>query len=885
MLDDLSVPLHLAVHLAGLMASGGLVLVFWIRRRLLGSTWAAALLGAALVLASHVGGGLVLTEGAAWPVYARAAAYAALAMGAAGSRVPVVAPVGGAIAAFPVHVTAGLTALLAGGATLRGAVARLSPYPALLAAGVVAWGMADVLGNGSPGAEAWTSLVGSLLILLWIAGSGRGTVRGAVIITLSGVVLALTVMLSATSGAVLLEQLTVAQVDDLRDQAASLVTDMVGWPAQLAAAVEPVAGTPTIEQALEDHAAGRTAVRGLDDVARQLAQLTQVDFAILVDRRGRVAGTAFGGIEVPAGWVGRIQGSSAVVAAMEGASSQRDLLVVRDGSFQPAVAAIVATPVAADAGADRSPGILVFGRVADATWSLRTGATLSRQVALVIGDQLVASGTLGSGDVAALTAAAAGGGGEVDLLAGSQLLGVADLGFTDERVVVVVGVATTVLGPTATSTARDVFVRGVLGLLAAIGFGSVAAGALARPIRRLTIAAERVADGDLTTPVALDRDDELGLLGSAFNTMTAAVRAREDALAGALSRESDLRGQVQAITDSMSDGLLATDRRGRITLANPAASQLLGGPASSLVGELIDEVLVGEDDLGQPLVGRLGDPATVDAATVLGRLRFANTAVAVGSAALRDHDGPVVGRVYVMRDRTGEVEVAEMKANIVANISHELRTPMVPVLGYAKRLVTRPDIAPKVAEEMLKGAYRAMRRIEQLIDVSELEGRRMDVAGGSTDIREVLDACIAAIRQAGESGWNQRPVKVTVARDAVAVGMQRKALHRLLLELLDNAMKFSQDPDVVAVAVTRVEDGIQVRVTDKGLGLGDHLADDLGRDFQQGDPSATRRHGGVGAGLSIVRRIAEGLGTELTLAPRRGGGTVATIVLPPASKD
>jgi signal transduction histidine kinase len=251
----------------------------------------------------------------------------------------------------------------------------------------------------------------------------------------------------------------------------------------------------------------------------------------------------------------------------------------------------------------------------------------------------------------------------------------------------------------------------------------------------------------------------------------------------------------------------------------------------------------------------------------------------------------MVGTVLVFRDLRREHEVEQMKTEFLSRVGHELRTPLTGIMGYAEILLRR-DVPPERTrswhDEILQSARRLLRIVEML------EFFASSGAGRMTFRREPVD--IGALVNGVTSSWSSRlPGNVSIGRKVergtpTLMG-DRRWLTMAVDELIDNAAKFSPDGGPILVSVERVGpssgngtsgsgESIALSVKDRGKGMS---ADELAvafSDFAQADNSDTRRFGGLGLGLAVVRRVVEGHGGEVKCRSAVGSGSTFTIVLP-----
>lgn len=436
----------------------------------------------------------------------------------------------------------------------------------------------------------------------------------------------------------------------------------------------------------------------------------------------------------------------------------------------------------------------------------------------------------------------------------------------------------------ALAAQRSVLRRLVLTALAVLLVVAIAAFVLAQrivePVSRLTTAARQVSEGNLDTLVLIGGNDEIGLLARAFGAMTSSLRGLTGDLRDAAVAEAALRGRLETVVGSMTDGLVTTDGDGLVAGANPMAQELLGCSEADVVGRPLAEAVDVRGADGEPLLA--GAPLRRAADAVLKRADDSEVPVRVSMAPLVDE----AGQVIVLSDRTREREIERMKTEFLSNVSHELRTPLTPIRGYAEILARRPNLpADQLAQfvgEILAGTTRMSRAVELLVDVAALEAGRVVPQRRPVAVNSFVDERLCQ--------WRERyPERADDLRRRVspklpAVDIDPLWLSKALDELVDNAVKYSPlGTPITLVASVGAGGGVRVAVRDTGPGIDtDRLGELLG-DFSQADASETRKIGGFGLGLGFVSRVAQQLGLHLSVTSSPGKGAEFAFDLPVAS--
>jgi PAS domain S-box-containing protein len=432
-------------------------------------------------------------------------------------------------------------------------------------------------------------------------------------------------------------------------------------------------------------------------------------------------------------------------------------------------------------------------------------------------------------------------------------------------------------------TERALYLIALGGTLIALLFVAAVGDRMTMGLRRLTEVADRVRRGGIGERVAISSTDEVGTLGSAFDSMMASVEAHTAALQRAAEDETRLRNRLEAVVAGMGDALVATDASGAVTDFNAAAGALTGTSAGGARGRPATEVLEIRDEDGQPVdplvLAAGGRRSLVGATVVAGGLRVP-VAVSIGS--LEGAGGESAGAVMVLRDLRREQEMERMKSEFLSRIGHELRTPLTAILGYAEILLRRSVPAEQARRwhgEIYDAGTRLRRIIELLEFVASAEAGRLAVHAEPVDPRELA-------REVAGSWSDRLPHDVQlqrrVARLTPPVRADRKWLTLAVNELIDNAVKFSPQGGKVALTARPApgDGAVDISVTDRGMGMDPAQRRLAFGDFVQGDSSDTRRYGGLGLGLALVERVARAHGGTVLCESSPGHGSKFTIRLP-----
>jgi two-component system phosphate regulon sensor histidine kinase PhoR len=335
------------------------------------------------------------------------------------------------------------------------------------------------------------------------------------------------------------------------------------------------------------------------------------------------------------------------------------------------------------------------------------------------------------------------------------------------------------------------------------------------------------------------------------------------------------QSEVAAVLEAMTEGVIAADARGRIVTANAAARRLLGYADGAPLPELpqLFRARAARDVVAALMAG---DPVAARELDLEGR-----TLLASGRPL------PEGGAVLVLHDLTDLRRLETVRRDFVANVSHELKTPLTSISGYAETLLgDKPD--PSTSERFLEVILGNARRMQRLVD-SLLDLSRIESGSWQPTIENVNVAAVARETWAGLAARGvARQVEFTVDADdpaAVEVAADADALRQVLTNILDNALRYTPAGGRITCRSRREPGGVVVSVSDTGSGiLGDHLSRIFER-FYRADPSRSRDEGGTGLGLAIVRHLVEAHGGRVWAESEFGQGTTISAFLPdpPAS--
>ncbi len=413
-----------------------------------------------------------------------------------------------------------------------------------------------------------------------------------------------------------------------------------------------------------------------------------------------------------------------------------------------------------------------------------------------------------------------------------------------------------------------VLATGLVATLGALLAAYLVSRALVRPLVVVADRAQALAGGDFSRRVPRStRVAELDELALAFNRLADELQARLQEL----GRERD---EMQALIDCMAEGVLALTDDARILRTNRAARALLGfaePPAFAPVGSVVRQPEL--RDLLEEAVVRPVQAREV----VLGERHL------ILSSRMLDQGGAVATFLDVTEIRRLE----QVRRDFVANASHELKTPLTSMRGFAETLL-EADPPEELRREFLNSirvnTLRLQRLVDDLLDLSRLE------SGGWVAHRDEVDVAAVADRVwrdlvEGASPERDLAFEVRVEGEGTALA-DEQGVEQILRNLLDNARRFTPDGGRIDVRIARTAQGrVQVEVEDSGAGIPSRALPRIFERFYRADASRARDVGGTGLGLAIVRHLVQAMGGDVRVQSELGRGTTLTFTLPGAPDE
>jgi two-component system phosphate regulon sensor histidine kinase PhoR len=446
----------------------------------------------------------------------------------------------------------------------------------------------------------------------------------------------------------------------------------------------------------------------------------------------------------------------------------------------------------------------------------------------------------------------------------------------------IAAVVRTAITATAIDTAlENIYVKilwcGVIIAVCAAGLSYFVSRRISKPIVNMKQIAQRFAQGELTLRVGIPTPLELGDLAKALNEMARQLYDR-------ILDITEQRNELEAILSSMTEGVIAVDAQGHIVSINKAAAHLLKIEATKVQDRSVEEVIRNVDlqefinntlESEQPTEGDMylpinGPPGWADFFQLHG-------------VSLSDDQGRKSGTVIVFNDMTRIHRLENIRRDFVANVSHELKTPVTSIMGFVETLlegaINNPEQAKRFLTIIAKHSDRLNAIIDDLLSLSSLEeeSERSKISFERADLKTLLQT---AIELSDTKAADKQVTIRLICEEPIEARINSALLEQALLNLIDNAIKYSEPGSKIEISAQRTDNEVIIAVRDNGCGIEQKHLPRLFERFYVVDKSRSRKLGGTGLGLAIVKHIAQVHSGTVTVESSPGIGSTFTIHLP-----
>ncbi|SET79121.1 two-component system, OmpR family, phosphate regulon sensor histidine kinase PhoR [Salinibacillus kushneri] len=393
-----------------------------------------------------------------------------------------------------------------------------------------------------------------------------------------------------------------------------------------------------------------------------------------------------------------------------------------------------------------------------------------------------------------------------------------------------------------------------------------------RPIRSASQVARQLAEGNYNARTYETQYGETGQLTNSINLLARNLYEMN------LQREIQ-NDRLMAVVENMDSGLILINEKGYIQLVNRAFLNTFKGESSSYLGYLYYEALSYEDvhdTVRDVFMFEKNIQKTMVVSLDIERRFFM-----ISGAPIFNHSKEWKGVVLVFHDITDLKRLEEMRKDFVANVSHELKTPITSIKGFAETLLGGAQEDPEVREQFLSIIYKESGRLQLLIsdllELSKLEKEDLQLNIQKVTIRSLIDDVLSLVRHSAE----EKEIEINVDVDPdLKLEVDSSRFTQLLLNLVTNAIHYTPEGEHIYINMDEHENDIKLTVRDTGIGIpSEHLPRIFER-FYRVDKARSRNSGGTGLGLAIVKHIVEAHNGKIEVESEVNKGTTFSVILP-----
>ena len=399
--------------------------------------------------------------------------------------------------------------------------------------------------------------------------------------------------------------------------------------------------------------------------------------------------------------------------------------------------------------------------------------------------------------------------------------------------------------------------------------------ALTDPIREMQMKAKAIAEGDYSGEIKVYGDDELGLLAQNINRLSQEVES------GQLRIEAERR-RLDSVLSNMTEGVIATNRRGEIDIVNNMATRMLNASSELIIGENILKLLdIDERYNLRELIDRNVD-ITIDFST-----EDYPTILRASFSIIQSTTGFISGVVCVLRDVTEEERIEEERKQFVSNVSHELRTPLTSMRSYIEALIDGAwkdeELAPRFLDVAQSETDRMIRMIQDLLHLSRIDSGKSELNKELIDITALFTQVLNRFDMLLESEDyrnNNYSIKRELVSSPIFVDIDPDRIVQVLDNVMNNAVKYSPDGGTITAKMIVKDAEVQISIKDEGIGIPQEDLADIFKRFYRVDRARSRAMGGTGLGLAISREVVSQHGGRIWAESVERKGTTFNITLP-----
>lgn len=417
----------------------------------------------------------------------------------------------------------------------------------------------------------------------------------------------------------------------------------------------------------------------------------------------------------------------------------------------------------------------------------------------------------------------------------------------------------------------------LLAIVISLILANIVSRAFTKPIIEMQEQTKKIADGDYSGALTVYGSDELGKLSALINDLSDDVSSAQESI------ESERR-RLDSVLTNMTDGVLATDRRGKITIVNPMGERLLNVTKEEIENEDIRDVLKIDNQV------KLRSLVTTDNERLIetGEM-FEGLLLRATFSAIQRDSGFISGYVCVLHDVTEQQRINDERKQFVSNVSHELRTPLTSMRSYIEALADgaweNPELAPRFLKVTQDETDRMIRMVQDLLHLSRIDTGKSQLNLEMIDIKELFDRVLSRfdmLINSNEYSDKTYSIDRQIMDETVFVEIDTDRFIQVLDNIMNNAIKYSPDGSKITGRIkhNKYTNRVEISIADQGIGIPQSDLNKVFSRFYRVDKARSRAMGGSGLGLAISKEVVEQHGGNIWVRSEENVGTTVYISLP-----
>lgn len=417
------------------------------------------------------------------------------------------------------------------------------------------------------------------------------------------------------------------------------------------------------------------------------------------------------------------------------------------------------------------------------------------------------------------------------------------------------------------------FTASIIAVVVSLIVAVLVARTITKPIGEMKKQAIRVAQGDYSGKVKVYGRDELGQLSETLNELSERIEEAQD------STEAE-RHRLDSVLSHMTDGVIGTDRRGKITLINETALSLLGTTEEKSLGKPILEVLEVDERYTLRELLEKKDELVLD----LSESYDERLILKAEFSMIRRESGFITGVVCVLHDITEQERIAQERRDFVSNVSHELRTPLTSMRSYLEALIDGAwkdaEVAPNFLKVTQDETDRMIRMITDLLNLSRMDNEAAPLQMELVNLNEMLHFILDRFDMMIKNNNQKYVIKREFTKRSIWVDLDADKMIQVFDNIMNNALKYSPQGGVITCRMLETHNHVIISFSDQGLGIPKRDLRKIFERFYRVDKARSRAMGGSGLGLAISREVVKQHGGSIWVESKEGEGSTFFISLP-----